>query len=117
MSTPTAGSWHEDDMLKVKKIIAWFTFWLGPVWLVIDTAAQYATLPEDINELWTENLSGTPVGQLIMLLFGTLVLLWVYLPWWSRFFTSSTDSASPLVNRSVTLHGAVNSGIIHTGDV
>jgi hypothetical protein len=97
-----------------KKIAIWVWNAGGWLWLAINAATTYATLPEDIEEFWRENMMGEPLLPLFIIGIGAFLLLWVYFPAlqaWSR-----NQNGRAAVDRSVSV-GRDNLAPILTGDV
>ncbi len=73
--------------MNIKAALIWIFTIVNACWGALNLATTYATLPEDIEEFWSENMMGMPMFPAIMLVIGLVLLAWVYFPWWSRLFS------------------------------
>lgn len=92
-----------------KKIVAWLSSVFAVVWVGLNALITYATLPEDLEELWKENMMGQPLLPYILLGLGFVMLLWVYFPAWRGFFmTEKQNLAGINFDQSLNVPGSNN---------
>ncbi|WP_147113588.1 hypothetical protein [Tateyamaria sp. syn59] len=98
----------------LKRIAIWLWNAGGWLWLAVNAATTYATLPEDIEEFWRENMMGEPLLPWLVVGTGALLMLWVYYPAFRAWGTVKNERGA--VDRSVSI-GRDNLAPILTGDV
>ena len=61
----------------LKKTVSWLWFIGNFIWGCVNAAVTYATLPEDIEEFWRENMMGSPNLPWVMAALGLVLLAWI----------------------------------------